>query len=285
MNTFSVSVARIFDPLQTFYKHENVHRKIFILLVIFFLCSLGVIEINRQGFSPAPWGTIIPQNHFFAVQGAFAVVLVLEVISLIFILPYSFSRSLGKQLEILSLILIRNAFKELSLFPEPISYIGNEEAILHILASGFGALIIFALLGFYYKLQKQSSEDGYLPGASLDGFVTAKKAVSLILLVFFLAMGGRSVALTIWGIEHTDFFHDFYTLLILTDILIIFISQCFYPSVKMIFRNSGYALSTLMMRFALVAPVFINVLLGAAAAGFAIFLTLVSQNLFQKNKE
>jgi hypothetical protein len=41
----------------------------------------------------------------------------------------------------------------------------------------------------------------------------------------------------------------------------------------------------LMVRIALVAPVYINVLLGAAAVGFAIFLVAVSQNLFRESKE
>lgn len=284
MSTFFAGVGRIFDTLQTFYKQESLHRKIFSFLFLFFLCSLAVIELNRQGFLPASLEAVIPKNHFFAVQRAFAVILVLEIISLIFILPYSFSRSVGKQFEILSLILIRNAFKELSLFPEPITYTGNEEAILRIIVSGFGALVIFALLGFYYRLQKQSNEDGYFTGAGLDGFVNSKKAVSLVLLTLFLIMGGRFVVMAARGLEYTDFFHDFYTALILTDILIILLSQCFYPSAKMVFRNSGYALSTLMMRIALVAPAFINVLLGATAAGFAIFLTFVSQTIFRENK-
>ena len=52
----------------------------------------------------------------------------------------------------------------------------------------------------------------------------------------------------------------------------------------MIFRNSGYALATMMIRIALVAPVYYNVLLGAAAMGFAILLSLVSQHLFQQQK-
>jgi hypothetical protein len=283
MNTFFTTVTSVFNPLQNFYERESVRRKISVILVIFFLCSLVVIEINRHGLLPSPWGEISPRNHFFAVQGAFAVILILEIISLIFILPFSFSRSLGKQFEILSLILIRNAFKELSLFPEPIVYAGNEEAILHILASGFGALVIFALLGFYYKIQRQSDDEKRF--SRLDDFVAAKKAVSLVLLIFFMIMGGRSAVLTILGIEHTDFFHDFYTVLILTDILIIFISQCFYHSPKMIFRNSGYALSTLMVRIALVAPIYINVLLGSAAVTFAILLVFISQNLFRKEGE
>jgi hypothetical protein len=98
-------------------------------------------------------------------------------------------------------------------------------------------------------------------------------------------MGGYSVYQTVMGIEHADFIHAFYTQLILTDILIVLVSQCFHPSAKMMFRNSGYALSTLMIRLALVAPVYYNVLLGASAMIFAISLTLVSQYLFQEQRK
>ncbi len=278
MNTLFDRITYIFDPLQTFYEQENLHRKISIALVFLFLCSLAIIELNRQLLLPANLAAIIPKNHFFAVHAAFTVILILEVISLIFVLPCSFSRSLGKQFEILSLILIRNAFKELSYFAEPITYQGNEEKILHILASGFGALLIFALLGVYYKIQKRSEEDGR--SIDLYGFVASKKAISLLLLLSFVAMGCYSAYLTVRGVEHPDFFHGFYSQLILTDILIVLVSQCFHPSAKMIFRNSGYALSTLMIRIALVAPVYFNVMLGTAAIGFAILLSLVSQHLF-----
>lgn len=280
MNNFFARITYIFDPLQTFYEHERLYRKISVALVFLFVCSLGVIELNRQGLLPAELAALLPRNHFYAVHAAFTVILILEVISLIFVLPCSFSRSLGKQFEILSLILIRNAFKELSNFAEPLSYEGNVDKILHILASGFGALLIFALLGLYYKIQKRSEEESR--HIDLYGFVASKKAISLLLLVSFVAMGGYSLYQTIMGIEHPDFLHGFYTQLILTDILIVLVSQCFHPSAKMIFRNSGYALSTLMIRLALVAPVYYNVLLGGAAMMFAILLTLVSQHLFQQ---
>ena len=112
------------------------------------------------------------------------------------------------------------------------------------------------------------------------GFVAAKKGISLLLLAAFVVMGGYSVVQSSTGRGHADFFHDFYTLLILTDILIVLISQCFHPSAKFVFRNSGYALSTLMIRLALVAPVYFNVLLGGAAIGFAILLSLISNYLF-----
>ncbi len=282
MDTLFARITYIFDPLQTFYEHERLFRKISVSLVFLFLCSLAVIELNRQGFLPTGLAAMVSTNHFFAVHAAFTVILILEVISLIFVLPCSFSRSLGKQFEILSLILIRNAFKELSYFAEPLTYLGNQDKVLHILANGFGALLIFALLGVYYKIQKRSEEDGR--HIDLYGFVASKKAISLLLLVSFILMGGYSAYQTILGVEHPDFLHGFYSQLILTDILIVLVSQCFHPSAKMIFRNSGYALATLMIRIALIAPVYYNVLLGAAAMVFAILLTLVNQYLFLQRK-
>lgn len=278
MHSIYERITYLFDPLHAFYEHENLHRKLSAALVVFFLASLLVIELNRQHFFPASIGVLLPANHFFAVQMAFSIILVLEVISLIFVLPCSFSRSLGKQFEILSLILIRNAFKELSYFPEPITYLGNEEKILHILSDGFGALLIFALLGVYYKIQVRAEERSR--PMDILGFVAAKKGISLLLLGAFVCMGGYSLLRTHVEGEHTEFFHGFYTLLILTDILIVLISQCFHPSAKFVFRNSGYALATLMIRIALVAPVYYNVLLGVAAIGFAILLALVSNFLF-----
>ena len=274
-------ITYLFDPLHHLWEYEKMHRKIAALLAIFFIISVAGIELNRQGILPHPLSFIIPLNHFYAVQAAFTVVLILEVISLVFTLPCSFSRAVGKQFEIFSLILMRNAFKELSYFPEPITYAGNEEAVLRILSNGFGALLIFALLGLYYKIQKKASGDSMNP-TDLYAFIAAKKGIALILLVFFIFMGIRSAFLTISGIEHPDFLFDFYTILILADILVVLLAQCFQPSFYAIFRNSGFALATLMIRIALAAPAFINVLLGAAAAAFAIMLTLGCDYLFQK---
>lgn len=281
MTSFYEKITYIFDPLHHLWEHEKMHRKISISLVLFFLLSLICIELNRRNLLPHSLASTVPKNHFFGVQAAFTVVLILEVISLIFTIPCSFSRSVGKQFEILSLILLRNAFKELSYFPEPITFVGNQRAILHILSDGFGALLVFALLGYYYMVQARASDEKMLPG-DLYGFVAAKKGIALVLLGIFAVMGIHNAIGTITGAATGEFFHEFYTLLILTDILVVLIAQCFQPSFYAIFRNSGFALSTLMIRIALAAPPFYNVLLGLAAALFAILLTLISRNLFVK---
>ena len=284
MSTIYDKITYLFDPLHHLWEHEKMLRKISIALVIFFLSGIVGIELNRLGFLPPPLQAILPKNHFYAVQAAFTVVLILEVISLIFTIPCSFSRSVGKQFEILALILIRNAFKELSYFPEPISFEGNEMAILRILSDGFGALLIFALLGYYYRIQTRGAEEK-MQSMDLYSFVAAKKGIALVLLLIFTIMGIQTALASINGVEQADFLHGFYTVLILTDILVVLLSQCFQPSFYAIFRNSGFALSTLVIRIALAAPPFYNVLLGLAAALFAILLTAVSKGIFLKKPE
>jgi len=282
VNVIFEKITYLFDPLHHLWEHEKMHRKISLFLVVFFLAGLLLIELKRQGILTGPGSEFIPYSHFAAIQKAFTGVLVLEVISLIFTLPCSFSRSVGKQFELLALILLRNAFKELSYLPEPISFTGNEQAVLRIVTDGFGALIIFALLGVYYMIQqtKEKGADDAMQASDLFRFVAAKKGLSLLLLGAFAYMGLRSGYLTLAGVEHTDFLHDFYTLLILADVLVILISQCFQPGFYAVFRNSGFALSTMIIRIALAAPPFYNVLLGIAAAVFAILLTIVSRKLF-----
>lgn len=270
----------IFDPLHYYWEHEQMHKKISVLLVLLFLGSLLIIELKRQGLLPGTMAGSIPKNHFYAIQTAFTVVLILEVVSLIFTLPCSFSRSVGKQFEILSLILMRNAFKELSYLPEPITFSGNEQAIYRILSDGFGALLLFALLGVYYRIQTHHDETSK-PG-DLFSFVAAKKGIALILLGIFLYMGVKTILQAVTGVPHPDFFHGFYTLLIITDILLVLIAQSFQPSFFAVFRNSGYALSTLIIRLALAAPAYFNVLLGVAAAVFAIAMTLITSKLFTR---
>lgn len=278
MDRFFEYITYIFDPLHHFWEHERLHRRLALVLVFAFLVSLGLIELHRQGFLPSILAGYTPTNHFHAVNLAFTLVLILEVISLIFTLPCSFSKSVGKQFEILSLILLRDAFKELSAFSEPIM-VTDLTPVMHILGYGFGALLVFALLGIYYRVQPVKKQDMGLPH-DLFRFVAAKKGIALIILAVFVILGLTNVHNQLRGLPHIDFFPVFYTLLIFTDILVVLISQCFRPSFHAVFRNSGYALSTLFIRLALAAPPMYDVALGVVAGLFAIALTLAWTRVF-----
>ena len=271
----------MFDPLHYHWEHEQMHKKISVLLVLLFLGSLLIIELKRQGLLPESLAGSIPENHFFAIQTAFTVVLILEVVSLIFTLPCSFSRSVGKQFEILSLILMRNCLQG-TLLPAGTHHLHRQRAgdLSHPLRR-FRRPAPLCPARRLLPHPDQHHDETSKPG-DLFSFVAAKKGIALILLGIFLYMGVKTILQAVAGVPHPDFFHGFYTLLIITDILLVLIAQSFQPSFFAVFRNSGYALSTLIIRLALAAPAYFNVLLGVAAAIFAIAMTLITSKLFTR---
>lgn len=263
-----------FDPLHHFWEKDSTQRTVAGFLVVVFILALATIEMKRQGWVSGGMAELIPTSHYMAINLAFTLVLILEVISLIFTLPCSISKAVGKQFEILALIFLRSAFKTLADFPEPITITGYEQDLYIILADGGGAIVVFALLGVY-TLLRRNLEETIKGGPPLFKFVAAKKIVALIMLVTFMGMGVQNTILFISGKPTFNFFQSFYTVLIFSDILLVLIAQRFLPEFKAVFRNSGFALATLLIRLALTAPPYYNVGIGICAAVFACLLTFV----------
>lgn len=270
-------LTNLFDMLHHYWENPKMQRRVAKLLIIIFLGSLFGIELRRQGLLPEPLASITPDNHFHAANLAFSMLLVLEVMSLVFVLPQSVTKSLGKQFEILTLILLRNSFKELSHMHEPIDVVQDLEAILHVLTSSMGALVVFILLGLYYRMHRYQ---GYLrdPMEMLH-YVMAKKILGLGLFVVFVAIGGYNVWDFVVNGEKNEFFHTFYTVLIFADILLVLIAQRYMPSFHAVFRNSGYLIATLFIRIALSAPPYYDAAVGIGAAVFALAVTYAT-NVF-----
>lgn len=271
----------IFDPLHEFWESDQTQRRVGGLLVIVFLLALAAIELNRHALLPASLAQHAPTSHFAAVGLAFSLVLILEVVSFIFTLPCSITKSVGKQFEILALILLRSTFKELVHFPEPITLQGHMDSLLRIISDGSGALAIFLILGLYYALQRKNRKELKDPVLRYK-FVASKKIVALVILGVFIAMGCRDLLGILRHHPPTDFFAAFYTVLIFSDILIVLISQRHLPAFRAVFRNSGFALATLLIRIALTAPPYYNSAIGVGAALFAICLSLVYDRFYAR---
>lgn len=272
----------IFDPLHHFWEKDTTQRSVAGILIVVFILSLAGIEMKRQGWISGGMADLIPTSHYMAINLAFTLVLILEVVSLIFTLPCSISKAVGKQFEILALILLRSAFKALADFPEPITITGHEQELWIILTDGGGAVAIFALLGVYTVLRQQLDET-IRGGPTLFRFVAAKKIVALVMLVTFIGMGIKNGMLFLQGEQIFNFFQSFYTVLIFSDILLVLIAQRFLPEFRAVFRNSGFALATLLIRLALTAPPYYNVCIGIGSAVFACLLTLVYNTFYSSS--
>ncbi|MCS6988828.1 MAG: hypothetical protein NZM06_04855 [Chloroherpetonaceae bacterium] len=268
-----------FDAFERLWERKETQRVVGAILICVFLALLVVVELSRRQILTELFGVEIPKNHFYAVNWAFTMLLGVEVLSLVFALAHSISDALGKQFEILSLILLRQSFKEFVYFNEPLQWQEVSEPIWHILSDMIGALLIFGALTIYYRIQKHrpfiKSEK------ERKQFVLAKKIVGLCLLAIFVFAAINDSLRALRGEETYDFFATFYTVLVFSDVLLVLISLLFSSTYQVVFRNSGFAVATVVIRLALTAPPFVNVGLGLGAALFAIGVTWV-YNLSEK---
>lgn len=266
-------IGAICDALEHFWEEVVMKRYTGIGLVILYLLALVVVELNRQGMLPANLAESIPTTHFWAVEIAFTVLLLTEVISLIFALTHSFSRSIGIQFQLLSLILLRDVFKQFTYFPEPLTWQPIAERISYISVDALAALAIFIILQIYYREQKSFSFINN--DQEQENFINGKKGIALGLLVTFIVIGIDDGIRWISGTETYPFFDTFFTLLIFTDVLMVLLSMQYSHSYAVTFRNFGYAVVTVLIRVSLVAPSPINGLVGIATALFGLGIALI----------
>jgi hypothetical protein len=261
-----------FDALEAFWENPRTQRFSANLLIVTFILTLIIIELRRRGFLPDALKSVFPDSHFFAVSIAFTMLLGIEILGLVFSVARSVSESLGKQFEILSLILLRQSFKEFIYFDEPIEWQKVSEPVMHILSDTGGALAIFAMLAFYNRIQLHRPV--VMDANERLKFIAAKKLVGLLLLLIFISVGLNDLARSFAGLPTYDFFATFYTILVFSDVLLVLVSLRYSPNYLILFRNSGFAVATVIIRLALTAPAYINVLLGVAAAFFAVGVTI-----------
>lgn len=263
--------ATAFDAIRTLWGKNGLQHKFFVVLVIFFIFGGLCIVLNHFELLPPTLAAITPKASLQAVHLAFTLVLAMEVIDLVFCLADSVSRMVGKQLEIMSLILLRDAFKDIGELRAPLSWNEDYFAILQVCAVILGALALFVVRGKYFSIRRMQN---YITDETrMRQYIVIKKFAALILLTLIIGIGARDIYATALGIRPSLFFQHLYNTLIFMDVLMVLIGQCFMPSFHATFRNSGYAAATLIMRIALGAPHIIAAALCIFAALFVLALT------------
>ncbi|MCB0569597.1 MAG: hypothetical protein KDC66_07535 [Phaeodactylibacter sp.] len=278
---FIPKTERLFDYFHHRWERKATFALISKVLILAFLLGLGLAEAKRLGWLGH---TRIGEhifNHFFAIELAFTMLLLTELLSLVFTMPNSIAESVGKQFEILSLILVRSSFKEFSKIEEPIDWANVQGAVLHIASDAFGGLLVFILLGVYYQIYRKQP----LTRKAQDRaqFIGYKKFIATLMFFSFLLIGILDLR-TFWlsGELHNSF-NTFYTLLIFSDILFLLIALRYNPDYYTLFRYSAFVLTTVLIRISLTAPPFYNALIGIGSLVFTILLAL-SFNYFESNK-
>jgi hypothetical protein len=260
-------LVRLYDGIDAAWESARMRRAVSATLVAVFGAAVLAVDLNRRGLLPAAVAGWVPTGHFRAIELAFWCLLAFEVVGLVLGLAHSVSAAAGKQFEIFSLILLRHSFEEFGHLPEPIRWEHSRDVVLHMLANGFGALLVMVVLGFYYAAQRHRRLSG--DAKDTHDFIAAKKLISLALLAIFAVEG----ALAATG-HREGFFESFYTVIVFADVLVVLLSLRYSAAYHIVFRNSGLAVATVLLRLALSAPAYYNAALGLASALFALGLTI-----------
>jgi hypothetical protein len=270
-------VTAVFDRLEQVFNGARTRRTVSLGLSGAFVLALGVIDLARRGWLGGRLTDALPHGHFHAVELAFYLLLSWEVAGLVFALAQSVANAAGKQLEIFSLILLRHSFEAFAGLDEPLRWSQARDAVLPVLSDAGAALLLFVVLGVYYAMQRHRP----LTSDTRDraDFVAAKKALALLLLAALIILAARSLWGLVLQLEPRPFFEAFYTLLVFADVLLVLVSLRYSASYHVVFRNSGLAVATVLLRLALEAPPPFSGLLGLSAALFAVGLT-VAYNRF-----
>jgi Ca2+/Na+ antiporter len=117
----------------------------------------------------------------------------------------------------------------------------------------------------------------------LKSFIRSKKVVSLVLLT--LLTGASTLSISNWLIDlYKDgyvknidnvFFNQFFTLLILTDVIILLISFRYTEEYSKLIRNTGFIISTILIRLSFSADGFLSIILILTGVSFALLILII----------
>ena len=220
-----------------------------------FIIHLLLILLNNKGYVDLSFfNDSLFVNPISAIYTPFSFILIYEAFLLIYYLPRSFTTSIAKQFEIMSLILIRKIFKDIPEVNLSDNWILNENN-LQLIYDLTGVLIVFYLIYLFKKLKDNLPQ---LPvHTNLERFLGYKKLISLLLIPTLILLCIFSFldwygAVFIGGENSPNidylFFVEFFGILILVDVFILLISFQYTERYSQLVRNTGFIISTILLR-------------------------------------
>lgn len=263
---------------------RRVEHSLVTLALVMFCIHLGLYGLGQLGALNLPASLF--SNPLQSLYTPFSIILIAEVYLLVYYLPTSFARSLGKQIEIVALIEIRSVFKDL----DTTSNWPWEAAFFpHLLsAMVLGGVLVW----FYHLLPRRVAR---IEEQDLARFVDFKTALAGLLSLAFVGLSVYSLGA--WLVEivtmpdhlHSDlnsvFYNEFFTALILVDVLLLVVSFRYSDDFGLVLRNSGFVVATILLRRALGIEPWHALAYECTAAGLAVVMVLLQRGLLLRGRE
>ena len=247
----------IFDLCMGDEAEDRIRKAAIVSAVVGFFLHIGFWALDSTGrISITGEASELVSSPLSSLYTPFSILLVYEVYQLIRTIPDSFSSSVGKQYEIATLLVVRDILKRLSEVEGTEGWeISSDLGFLLVECAAFLALFYTSLT--YFRISDNSTKSGDMSG-DIAVFVESKRFVANFMLIVFLLTAAYSFFTWIASVQdgggsvsRVIFFLDFFTFLILADILILLVSYWFYTDFGNLARNTGFVLSTVIIRVAI----------------------------------
>jgi hypothetical protein len=257
-------------------------------LIIIGLIDFNIISINEP--------SNLLKNPIAAIYTPFSFILVYEVYLLIYYLPKSTSIYISKQYEIIALIIIRRLFKDLSDLSLSSDWfkISNDLQFTYDLVA---SVLLFYLI-YLFDIQRTKvyrpighNKDHF---SSISKFINAKKLIATALVPILLIIAIYSFLNWIVGVFqpietspisfkniNNIFFEQFFNILIIADVILLLFSFFHTDEFHKVIRNSGFIISTILIRISFSVSGIINNILIVSAILFGLSILFI-HNKFEK---
>ena len=276
---------------------KKIEKSIIFLSISSFLLHLIFIVLNKLQIIQLGELSKFFVHPIAAIYTPFSFILIYEVYLLVYYLPKSTSIYIGKQYEIILLIVIRRIFKDIS----NLEYTNNWFNVKYDLIFMYdlaAVIILFYLIFKFYQLNDKNSlksrkKDSEI-STEVKNFIKIKEYIATLFvpIVFILSLYSlghwllesfSSIDKLVYEFKDVNkiFFDDFFTLLILVDVFLLLFSFLHSDKFSKVIRNSGFIISTIMIKLSFGTDGILNVVLIVMSVVFGIVI-LAIHNKYDK---
>ena len=285
----------LYDSVLSESVKNKVERTILVISILSFLAHLIAIFLVKSNLIILPENVGFFDSPIAAIYTPFSFILIYEVYLLIFYLPRSITTYIGKQYEIITLIVIRRIFKDLANLELNSDWFDIKND-LNFTYDIITALLLFFMI-YIFSIERQklhySNKINPLAPAQIEQFISIKKFMATILVPIFIGIG--LVTFTSWVLDGTPanlsvaikdvnsiFFDQFFAILIIVDVFLLLFSFFYTDQFHKVIRNSGFIISTILIRLSFSVDGLLNNCLIISSIAFGILILWI-HNRFEKN--
>ena len=272
--------SKIFDGIFS----ENNRKKIESFTIwsasIGFIFHLSLVLLNNNSIINIGNESLLLTNPISAIYTPFSIILYYEIFLLIFYLPRSFTTSILKQFEIISLIVIRRIFYDIPKLDLGSNNWFENADNLQITYDLICILILFFLI---YLFNYVKTNIDTKKTKNIDKFIDSKKIISVLLipvmiLLFIIGLynwysiGTSTNFASSFYYVNEVFYNTFFSILIIADVFILLLSFLYTERYSQIMRNTGFIICTILIRLSFSSTGLTNLLLIISSVLFGLLI-------------